>query len=401
MYCSSPFPFPQLLIDYIFSYIFEPLNVRVTHMQLEPGPATAILLLEDGMYFKGKAAGKPGTATGEICFNTGMTGYQEIFTDPSYYGQILVTTHVHIGNYGIKAAEVESNHMQIDALVCKSFVDEYSRILADQSVQTYFENQDRLCIYGIDTRSIVRHIRSKGAMNAIISSEETDIQVLKRKLKDVPSMEGLELASLVSTPTAYEVGDPNAKYRISALDFGIKSNIIRCLVDRGCHVKVFPAKTSYKELLSFAPHGIFLSNGPGDPASMTYAIDSIAEAVNSNIPVFGICLGHQLLALSQGIPTYKMHHGHRGINHPVLNVVTGLCEITCQNHGFGVSPGEIAKHSDKAEVTHINLNDQTIEGLKIKGRPAFSVQYHPESSPGPHDSRYLFDQYLAMIQSLN
>ncbi len=364
-------------------------------------PATAILLLEDGMYFEGKAAGKPGTATGEICFNTGMTGYQEIFTDPSYFGQILVTTHVHIGNYGIKDGEVESNHMQINALVCKRFVDEYSRTLADQSIQAYFENQDRLCIHSIDTRSIVRHIRSKGAMNAILSSEETDINVLKRKLSEVPSMEGLELASLVSTKSAYEVGDPNAKIRISALDFGIKSNILRCFVDRGCRVKVFPAKSSYEDLFSFEPHGIFLSNGPGDPATMTYAIQTITKIVNSNTPVFGICLGHQLLALSQGIPTYKMHHGHRGINHPVLNRITGLCEITTQNHGFGVSPSEIAKYTDKVEVTHVNLNDQTIEGLSVKGKPAFSVQYHPESSPGPHDSRYLFDQYLALIQSRN
>ena len=370
-------------------------------MRSDSGSPKAILLLEDGMYFEGKAAGKPGFATGEICFNTGMTGYQEIFTDPSYYGQILVTTHVHIGNYGIKSEEVESNHMQINALVCKSFIDEYSRALADQSIHAYFEAQDRICIHGIDTRSIVRHIRSKGAMNAIISSEETDVEVLKQKLRDVPSMEGLELASRVSTTSSYEVGDPNSRYRISALDYGIKTNILQCLIDRGCFVKVFPAKSSYEEILSFSPHGVFLSNGPGDPASMTYAVDTIAKVVDSNIPVFGICLGHQLLALSQGITTYKMHHGHRGINHPVLNVASGRCEVTCQNHGFGVSPQEIEKHNDKIEVTHVNLNDQTIEGLKIKGKPAFSVQYHPESSPGPHDSRYLFDQYLALIQSLN
>ncbi|HZV71911.1 MAG TPA: glutamine-hydrolyzing carbamoyl-phosphate synthase small subunit [Saprospiraceae bacterium] len=370
-------------------------------MRSDSGAPSAILLLEDGMYFEGKAAGKPGTATGELCFNTGMTGYQEIFTDPSYYGQILVTTHVHIGNYGIKSGEVESNHMQINALVCKTFIDEYSRALADQSIQSFFENEGKLCIYGVDTRSIVRHIRSKGAMNAIVSNEITDLDILKQKLKAVPSMEGLELASIVSTKTSYEVGDPNSKYRISALDYGIKANILKCLVDRGCHVKVFPAKSSFEELMAFAPHGIFLSNGPGDPATMNYAIKTITKLVDSNIPLFGICLGHQLLALSQGIPTYKMHHGHRGINHPVLNVVSGLCEITTQNHGFGVSPGEIAKYKDKVDVTHVNLNDQTIEGLSVKGKPAFSVQYHPESSPGPHDSRYLFDQYIAMIQSLN
>ena len=366
-------------------------------MPENPGAPKAILLLEDGTYFEGKAAGKPGMATGEICFNTGMTGYQEIFTDPSYYGQILVTTHIHIGNYGIKSEEVESNHMQINALVCKSFIDDYSRPLADKSIQAYFEDQDRICIYGIDTRSLVKHIRNKGAMNAIISSEELDLEVLKTKLASVPSMEGLELASLVSTRVPYEVGNSLTGYRISALDFGIKTNILRCLTDRGCHVKVFPARTSAEELLAFAPHGVFLSNGPGDPATMTYAVNTIEKIVNADIPVFGICLGHQLLALSQGLNTHKMHHGHRGMNHPVLNILTGKCEITTQNHGFGVSPEEIKKHADKVEATHVNLNDQTIEGLKVKGKPAFSVQYHPESSPGPHDSRYLFDEYLALI----
>ncbi|MEP6647955.1 MAG: glutamine-hydrolyzing carbamoyl-phosphate synthase small subunit [Saprospiraceae bacterium] len=370
-------------------------------MRSDSAAPTAILLLEDGMHFTGKAAGKPGTATGELCFNTGMTGYQEIFTDPSYYGQILVTTHVHIGNYGIKKEDVESSHMQINALVCKTFVEEYSRALADQSIQSYFESQERLCVYGIDTRSVVRHIRSKGAMNAIVSSEETDIEILKRKLKEVPSMEGLELASIVTTKISYEAGDPNSPYRISALDFGIKANILKCLVARGCYVKVFPARSSFEDLMSFSPNGIFLSNGPGDPATMTYAINTITRLVKSDIPVFGICLGHQLLALSQGIPTYKMHHGHRGINHPVLNVVTGLCEITTQNHGFGVSPGEMAKYKDKVDVTHVNLNDQTIEGLRVKGKPAFSVQYHPESSPGPYDSRYLFDDFVSLIARTN
>ncbi len=367
-------------------------------MLANQGSEKAILLLEDGTYFEGKAAGKPGTATGEICFNTGMTGYQEIFTDPSYFGQILVTTHVHIGNYGIKSEEIESNHMQINALVCKSFIDEFSRPMADQSIQAYFEDQDRLVIYGLDTRSIVRHIRSRGAMNAIISNVDTDLESLAKKLSAVPSMDGLELASLVSTKLAYEVGDPSSNFRISALDFGIKSNILRCFVERGCHVKVFPAKSTFEELLSFSPHGVFLSNGPGDPATMGYAVETIVKVVNAEIPLFGICLGHQLLALSQGISTYKMHHGHRGINHPVLNLLTGRCEITSQNHGFGVSPDEIAKHLDKVEVTHVNLNDQTIEGLKVKNKPAFSVQYHPESSPGPHDSRYLFDLYLSGIR---
>jgi len=384
-----------------FFYIFDPLNVSDLHMSSDPTAQKAILLLEDGTYFEGKVAGKPGTATGEICFNTGMTGYQEIFTDPSYFGQILVTTHVHIGNYGIKNEEVESRHIQINALVCKTFVDEYSRPLADKTIQAYFEEQERLCIYGVDTRAIVRHIRSKGAMNAIISSEETDISVLKKKLAQVPSMDGLELSSVVSTDQPYEVGSPNAKYRVSALDYGIKTNILKCLTERGCFVKVFPAKASYEEVMSFAPDGVFLSNGPGDPSVMTYTHDMIEKVVKSNLPVFGICLGHQLLALSQGISTYKMHHGHRGINHPVLNVLTGKAEITSQNHGFGVSPEAIEKQKSTIEVTHVNLNDQTVEGLRIKGKPAFSVQYHPESSPGPHDSRYLFDDFIAMMSQSN
>ena len=370
-------------------------------MSSEPTAQKAILLLEDGTYFEGKIAGKPGTATGEICFNTGMTGYQEIFTDPSYFGQILVTTHVHIGNYGIKDEEVESRHIQINALVCKTFVDEYSRPLADKTIQAYFEEQERLCIYGVDTRAIVRHIRSKGAMNAIISSEETDINALKQKLAQVPSMDGLELSSVVSTDKPYEVGSPNAKYRVSALDYGIKTNILKCLTERGCFVKVFPAKASFEEVMSFAPDGVFLSNGPGDPAAMSYTHGMIEKVVKSNLPVFGICLGHQLLALSQGISTYKMHHGHRGINHPVLNVLTGKAEITSQNHGFGVSPEAIEKQNAIIEVTHVNLNDQTVEGLRIKGKPAFSVQYHPESSPGPHDSRYLFDDFIAMMSQSN
>jgi carbamoyl-phosphate synthase small subunit len=370
-------------------------------MALDSGSPKAVLLLQDGTFFEGKVAGKPGTATGEICFNTGMTGYQEIFTDPSYYGQILVTTHVHIGNYGTRQEEVESNHMQINALVCKTFIDEYSRPLADKSIQAYFEDQDRLCIYGIDTRSIVKHIRSKGAMNAIISSEDLDIPTLTRKLKEVPSMDGLELASKVSTKSPYIVGPDTSKYRVSALDYGIKSNILNCLVERGCQVKVFPAHSTYDEVMSFKPDGVFLSNGPGDPAPMTYTHGMIRQVVDAGMPVFGICLGHQLLALSQGIHTYKMHHGHRGINHPVINVLSGRCEITSQNHGFGVSPEAIQEAKDKVEVTHLNLNDKTIEGLRVKNKPSFSVQFHPESSPGPHDSRYLFDEFISLMGNRN
>lgn len=359
---------------------------------------TAVLLLEDGTYFKGKAAGIKGIGTGEICFNTGMTGYQEIFTDPSYFGQILVTTNAHIGNYGIRNAEVESDSIQIQGLVCKNFTDKYSRPMADSAIQQYFEDNNIVCIHQLDTRAIVRHIRDKGAMNCLISTEELDIDVLKDKCKQIPSMAGLELASKVSTKEEYTMGDENSDIRIAVLDFGVKKNILRCMSERGAYLKVFPAKTDADTLRAFNPDGYFLSNGPGDPSAMDYAIATIKELLTDNKPLFGICLGHQLLALANDIPTYKMHNGHRGINHPVKNLISGKCEITSQNHGFGVSPDELEK-SDKVEITHMNLNDNTVEGIRVKDTQAFSVQYHPESSPGPHDSRYLFDEFISKIRN--
>lgn len=358
---------------------------------------TAVLLLEDGTIFKGKSAGKIGTTTGEICFNTGMTGYQEVFTDPSYYGQLLVMTNAHIGNYGTKNLEIESESVKIAGLIVKNFTDDYSRPQADASIQQYLEKNNLVGISDIDTRALVRHIRTKGAMNGIISSEITDIEVLKEKLAETPSMEGLELASTVSTTETYEMGESDAKYKVAVLDFGTKKNILRSFVQRGCQVKVFPAKTSIEEIRAWNPNGYFLSNGPGDPASMDYAVNTAKAILEEDKPLFGICLGHQILALAADIPTYKMHHGHRGINHPVKNLVTGKGEITSQNHGFGVSPEAIEANADKVEITHKNLNDGTIEGIRIKGKKAFSVQYHPESSPGPHDSRYLFDDFVQMM----
>ena len=357
----------------------------------------AILLLEDGTIFHGKSAGKIGTTAGEICFNTGMTGYQEIFTDPSYFGQLLVATNAHIGNYGTKNAETESSDIKIAGLICKNFTHQYSREKADASIQNYFEGEELVGISDVDTRAIVRHIRDKGAMNAIISSESTDVKALTKQLKKVPNMDGLELASTVSTKETYTIGNADAKYRIAALDFGIKKNILRCFEERDCYVKVFPAKTSFKELQAFKPDGYFLSNGPGDPAPMKYAVKTAKAILKEDKPLFGICLGHQILALAVDIPTYKMHNGHRGINHPVKNLVTGKCEITSQNHGFGVSPEAIKANSDKVEITHRNLNDDTIEGIRVIGKNAFSVQYHPEASPGPHDSRYLFDFFTEMM----
>jgi carbamoyl-phosphate synthase small subunit len=269
--------------------------------------------------------------------------------------------------------------------------------MATDSLQQYLIDQKVVAIEDVDTRALVTHIREKGAMNCIISSDSTDVEVLKEEVMKIPSMDGLELASLVTTTEVYHMGDPNAEIRIAVLDFGVKRNIIKCMSDRGAYVRVHPAKTSFEELLQFEPHGFFISNGPGDPSSMDYAIDTVKKILDTRKPVFGICLGHQLLALANGIQTFKMHHGHRGLNHPVKNMLTGVCEITTQNHGFAVDADAVRK-SEILEITHINLNDDSIEGIRIVDRPAFSVQYHPEATPGPHDSRYLFDDFINMIR---
>ena len=356
----------------------------------------AVLILADGTIVHGTAFGKLGTATGEICFNTGMTGYQEVFTDPSYYGQVLIMNNVHIGNYGVKAADVESDHVKVKAVIGRNLEEKYSRFMADASLQQYFEAQNVVAIDGVDTRALVAHVRTKGAMNCIVSSEEMDVEKLKKQLQLVPSMDGLELASMVSTTHPYELGDANNKLRIAVLDFGIKKNILKCLVERGAYVKVFNAKTDFKELEQFNPSGYFISNGPGDPAPMDYAVKTVKQILETDKPLFGICLGHQLLALANDIPTFKMHHGHRGLNHPVKNIITGKSEITTQNHGFGVDP-EAVRANNNIEITHINLNDDSIEGIRMKNKKAFSVQYHPEATPGPHDSRYLFDEFVKII----
>lgn len=361
-------------------------------------PNSAILILEDGNVFHGRAFGKIGTTTGEICFNTGMTGYQEVFTDPSYYGQVVVMNNVHIGNYGIHDKEVESDSIKVKGIIGRNLEEQYSRFAADNSLQEYFEKQNIVAIDGVDSRALVIHIREAGAMNCIISSENKDIDELKEMLEAVPSMAGLELASTVSTKSEYTLGDENSKIRIAVLDYGIKKNILNCLIERGAYVKVFNAKTSFEELQKFNPDGYFISNGPGDPEPMEYAIDTVKQILKAEKPLFGICLGQQLLALANNIPTFKMHHGHRGLNHPVKNIISGKCEITTQNHGFGVNAEAVRKNKN-IEVTHINLNDDSVEGIRLKDRPAFSVQYHPESTPGPHDSRYLFDEFFEMIQS--
>ena len=358
----------------------------------------AILLLADGTVFQGTLVGKDGTNGGEICYNTGMTGYQEIYTDPSYTGQIIVNTTPHIGNYGVVEDEAESDHPLIAGIVVNDFSEVYSRLDSTQSLQSYLDQHGITGIADIDTRRLVRHIRSKGAMNAIISSTIDSIEELQKELDKVPDMNGLELSSQVSTKESYFFGDENAPIKVACVDYGIKRNILRCLSDRGVYCKVFPAKTTLAEMEDWNPHAYFLSNGPGDPAVMDYAVDTIKEMLELNKPLFGICLGHQLLARACNVSTYKMHHGHRGLNHPIKNLLSGRSEITSQNHGFVVTKEDIEK-SQEVDITHIHLNDGTVAGIKLRNKPAFSVQYHPESSPGPHDSRYLFDQFIELIQN--
>ncbi|MCL4122866.1 UNVERIFIED_CONTAM: hypothetical protein GTU68_020052 [Idotea baltica] len=347
----------------------------------------AIVLLADGTIFEGKSIGIEGSSTGEICFNTGMTGYQEIFTDPSYFGQLMVATNAHIGNYGVNDNEVESDGIKIRGL-----------IYADGSLKDWFEKHNLIAISDVDTRALVTYIRENGAMNAIISTEVEDIDKLKKQLIAVPNMDGLELASMVSTKEPYFVGNENAKFKIAALDIGIKKNILRNFVNRDAYIKVFPYNTSFEDMESFNPDGYFLSNGPGDPEPLVEAQRVAKQIIDKNLPLFGICLGHQVIALANGISTYKMHHGHRGINHPVKNLISGKGEITSQNHGFAINK-EDTENNVNVEITHVHLNDHTVAGIRIKDKKCFSVQYHPEASPGPNDADYLFDQFFEMIEN--
>lgn len=359
----------------------------------------ALLLLEDGTIFYGKAVGnRTGTAYGEVCFNTGMTGYQEIFTDPSYFGQLMVTTNAHIGNYGTHKDEIESDSIKIAGLICKNFSYNYSRPGAEMSLLQFLENNSLLAISDVDTRALVCYIRDNGAMNALISTEIDNIEKLKDDLKKVPSMKGLELASKVSTKEPYYYGDENASFKISALDIGIKKNILRNLAKRGAYIKVFPYNASKEEMANWNPDGYFISNGPGDPEPLKEAIETTKEILKDNKPLFGICLGHQVLALANGVSTYKMHNGHRGINHPILNLLTGKGEITSQNHGFAINREE-TEANPNLEITHTHLNDNTVAGIKMKYKNVFSVQYHPEASPGPHDAEYLFDEFFEAIKA--
>jgi carbamoyl-phosphate synthase small subunit len=309
--------------------------------------------------------------------------------------------NAYVGNYGVKEADVESDTVKIRGLICKNISERYSRMQASGDISDYLKANNIVAIEGVDTRALVQHIRSSGAMNGIISTELTDAESLKARLKEVPPMDGLELSSEISTKEAYTYGSPDAKLRIAVLDFGVKRNILECLSQRGAFLKVFPARTPFKTLQEFEPHGYFVSNGPGDPAAMDYAVETVKDILDAEEPMFGICLGQQLLARANGIPTFKMHHGHRGLNHPVKNLRTGKSEITTQNHGFGIDP-EATRNTANVEVTHINLNDNSIEGIRMTDKPAFSVQYHPESTPGTFDARYLFDEFIEMVeQKLN
>lgn len=360
----------------------------------------AVVILQDGTLFWGRSTGLDGTAFGEICFNTGMTGYQEIFTDPSYFGQIMVTTTAHIGNYGVKDGEEESDSLKIGGLICKNFSQKESRPGSNGSLAQFFKDQGKVLISDVDTRALVRHVRSRGAMNAAITTSLDDLEQVQKELKEVPSMEGLELASRVTTAEPYTLGSEEATYRLAVWDLGIKRNILRHFIQRDCFLKVFPKETPLAEMLAWKPHGLFISNGPGDPAAMEDVFPGVQEMIDSGLPVFGICLGHQLIALSQGLATYKMHQGHRGINHPVLNTRTGRGEITTQNHGFVVSREELENHPN-VSLTHYHLNDDGVQGLKLNDKEVSSVQFHPEAYPGPHDSHYLFDQFVHQLKSAN
>ena len=355
---------------------------------------STILLLADGRIFEGKSFGYQGETTGEVCFNTGMTGYQEILTDPSYCKQIVTMTSPHIGNYGINEEDIESENIQVAGFVIKEETMIPSNWRSTQSLGEYLKKNKIVGIKEIDTRSLTRHIRDKGAMNGIISSNDLDTQSLEKKLKEFPDMNGLDLAKDVTTQKKYK-WPGKGQYKVAVIDFGIKKNILRLLSDAGCELTVFPASIKAEDILSFEPDGVFLSNGPGDPLAVTYGIETVKKLLGK-VPLFGICLGHQILALALGASTFKLKFGHRGINHPVRNNEKNTVEITSQNHGFAVDLDSLPPN---VISTHINLNDNTSGGIRCTDIPAFSVQYHPESSPGPHDSRYLFNQFIEMMNA--
>ena len=359
-----------------------------------PDAAPATLALADGTVVTGTAVGHRGLTGGELCFNTSMTGYQEIMTDPSYYGQLMMMTQPHIGNYGASAEDMEADAPMVAGFIVRDVTRRPSNPQADETLDTFMKRHELVGITGVDTRALVRHIRREGVMNAVISSTEQASDVLVQKAQDWPRMAGRELASNVSPEAPYTYCEGDGP-RIAVYDFGVKQNILRSFRARGCTVRVMPGDTSLDDALAWDPDGLFLSNGPGDPRAMPDAIDRVGRALDTGRPVFGICLGHQLMSLAQGFEVYKMFVGHRGANHPVKNLDTGRVEVTTQNHGFAVDAESI--DPDTARVTHVNLNDDTIEGLEFKTFAGMSLQYHPEASPGPHDSDYHFNRFLEMV----
>ncbi len=373
---------------------------------------SAILALEDGTVFEGRSFGAPTERSGEVVFNTAITGYQEIFTDPSYTGQIVVLTYPQIGNYGTTPLDNEASKPYIEGLAVREFSRITSNWRSEEQARDFLSAAGIPVVSNLDTRSLVRHIRSMGAMRGVLSSIDLDPASLVEKARMSPSMSGLDLASRVTTPHIYDwtkgvlpcspservKADAAQRYHVVAYDFGIKQNILRRLVHVGCRVTVVPALTSAEDVLALRPDGVFLSNGPGDPEPLTTQIGNVQRLIGKT-PVFGICLGHQILGLALGGKTYKMKFGHRGANHPVLNHLTGRVEITSHNHGFAVDPDSLS--ATDIQQTHVNLNDQTCEGFRHRSEPVFCVQYHPESAPGPHDSHYLFDDFVQLMNDFN
>jgi carbamoyl-phosphate synthase small subunit len=360
----------------------------------EPKPCK--LALADGTVVSGESIGYAGETGGELCFNTSMSGYQEILTDPSYHGQMMMMTYPHIGNYGAMDADMEASRPMVAGLVVRSFTRRYSNLNADESLASFMERFKLVGISGVDTRALVRRIRTKGVMNAVVSAVDLNDDSLVEKARSWPSMDGLELASRVTVKEPYDFALSEGR-RIAVMDFGVKQNILRSFAHRDCAVRVFPASSTLDSVMAWNPDGLFFSNGPGDPRVMPASIAFVTDAAKTGIPMFGICLGHQLMALSQGVDVYKMYVGHRGANHPVKNLDTGTVEVTTQNHGFAVSADSVTE--ERARMTHVNLNDQTVEGLAYAAINGFSVQYHPEASPGPHDSDYLFDAFVAKVDA--
>lgn len=355
----------------------------------------AILVLEDGRFFKGISFGAQGETFGEMVFNTSMTGYQEILTDPSYAGQIVAMTYPLIGNYGVNDSDVESRRPWVEGFVVRESSRIYSNWRATRSLDDYLKENKIVGIEHIDTRALVRHIRDKGAMRAGISTIETEPKALLEKVLASPQMQNRELAGAVTSAEIYVVpAETEERFHVVAYDFGVKSNSLRELARRGCRITVVPASTPAKEVLAMNPDGIFLSNGPGDPAAMQTTAREIRSIAEANMPLFGICLGHQLIGEAFGAKTFKLKFGHRGGNQPIRNLATGKIEITAHNHGFAVEPDSLP---EEIEITHININDQTVAGLRHRRLPIFSVQYHPESAPGPHDSGYLFDKFIDLM----